>query len=165
MFEKLKYTRATKGFFNPDLEISVDRNSFMQIIQGKVINPRRLENPKTNVDYGYFLVSVPYRCSLNSWAGQKWGPNNFEIAEERSNFYGLLSCEGESSIIIPSKKEIIRFNPKSSTNLGKFGFSSYVTPLYRTGGSYQADKVGQKILLTSLSIQDLGDCFKEVFYF
>ncbi|MBP7708061.1 hypothetical protein KA107_00110 [Candidatus Pacearchaeota archaeon] len=155
MFEKLKYKKATAGFLNPSLASEVSRINFLKILRGEVVNPFRLENPQTHCDYSYFVVGAPYKSPLNSWAGQPWGPNCFEIAEEQSLWYGRFYTERTSTLIVPSKKTIVMFNPKSDSPLGKVACTKYVHPLYQTGGTFQADKTGDRTLLSSLDLEDL----------
>ena len=108
MFEKLKYQRATKDYFRPHESIDVNEIELLKILRGEVVNPRRLENVKTSCDFDYYLISVPKGSPLNSWAGQTWGPNCFEIAEADSNWYGRFFCERESHIVIPNAKASIQ---------------------------------------------------------
>lgn len=119
MFEKWKYRRATRGFFNPDLNIDVSRNQFLQILSGDIINPYRLIDPKKTVDYSFMLLGVPEQSPLNSWAGQTWGSSGYENAHLYSDWYAKISCGSDSHVVFPKQKWVFYFDPRSNYSRGK----------------------------------------------
>jgi hypothetical protein len=163
MFENFKYRRKTRDFFRAHESREVGREDFLKILKGEVVNPRRLENSLSRVDWTYFVVGVVKNSPLNSWAGQTTGPNNYEIVEENSTWYGRFSCETSSQIIIPSEKLRIIFDPNSDSLLGKIVCSNYVNPLYLTGGFFQTDKVGDRILVSDINKHELAECFQRIY--
>lgn len=163
MFEKLKYQRKTRNYFRPHESIEVGEQDFLKILRGQVVNPNRLENFRRAVDYSYFVVGVSFNSPLNCWRGQKTEPNTFWNVEEYSVWYGRFFCEWESTLVVPKEKQFAIFNPTSSSPFGKFCSSTYSQPLYLTGGVFQEDKIGDRILVSDLSVSDLEKCFIQVY--
>jgi hypothetical protein len=163
MFEKLKYQRKARDYFRPHESIEVGREDFLKILRGEVVNPNRLSRPKDFVDYSYFIVGVTKNSPLNCWARQKTEPNTFWNAEQSAVWYGRFFCERDSTLIVPYMKSFVSFNPHSKNLLGKIFSGSFVQPLYLTGGVFQEDKIGDRILVSDLSVSDLQKCLKEVY--
>jgi hypothetical protein len=119
MFEKLKYQWKTYGFFNPDLNIDVSRNQFLQILSGDIINPHMLVDPIRVKDYSFMLVGVPVNSSLNAWAGKKWGPSGYENAHLYSDWYAKVSCGQDSHLVFPKQNLVFYFDPRSDYSRAK----------------------------------------------
>lgn len=107
MFERYKYKNATKGFFNPASSTVISLNELEDIFRGRVLNPNKLENPKGQDDYAFMVIGVSSKSPLNSWAGQIWGANCYDNAEECALWYGRFSCELDSKIFLPREKTVI----------------------------------------------------------
>lgn len=119
MFEKWKYKKATRGFFNPDLNIDVSRNQFLQILSGDIINPNMLVDPIRARDYSFMLVGVPVTSSLNSWAGKKWGLLGYKNAQLSSDWYAKFSCSQDAYLVFPKQNLVFSFDPRSDYSRAK----------------------------------------------
>jgi len=119
MFEKWKYRRETRGFFNPDLNIDVSRNQLLQILSGDIVNPYRLSDPKKQVDYSFMLLGVQEQSPLNSWAGKKWSSSGYENAHLYSEWYAKISCSKDSHVVFPKQNLVFYFDPRSNYSWGK----------------------------------------------
>lgn len=119
MFEKWKYRRQTRGFFNPDLNIDVSQKQFLQILSGDIINPYKLLDPKREKDYSFMLLGVPVNSSLNSWAGKKWGPSGYENAHLYSEWYAKISGSQDTHVVFPKQNLVFYFDPHSDFSRGK----------------------------------------------
>ncbi|MEI7718524.1 MAG: hypothetical protein WCI72_01550 [archaeon] len=118
-FARREYRKKTAGFFNPDLNIDVSREQFLQILSGDIVNPNVLADPKRGRDYSFMLVGVPLNSPLNSLAGKKWGSSGYENAHLNSEWYAKVSCSQDAYIVFSKQNLVFYFDPRSDYSRGK----------------------------------------------
>ncbi len=164
MFERIRYKRLAREYFRPSESTFVTSDDFLKVLKGEMFNPIRLENPKTSCDYGFMVVGVDKKSPINSWAGQKWGSNGYETSHSESWWYGKISAESSSRIIIPPRTQI-DFHYKSNSYLGgKIHISTFEIEPWSFGGFMQSDKDwGNRILVSNLSVEQVVNAVKQVY--
>lgn len=156
MFEKLKYRWKTDGFFNPNLNIDVSRDQFLQVLRGEVVNPNMLTSVKYGEDHHFMVVGVPEGSALNSWAGKNWGQYGYEKAHERVSWYARVSCEEESKLVFPSKNLYFKFDSHSKKSEKKAYPSSADLEfvLFKSDSERHIDN-GLKVLVSDLAEEEV----------
>jgi hypothetical protein len=110
------------------------------------------------------VIGVNESSPINSWAGRQWGFNGYENAQGEANWYGKITAESSSRIIIPPRT-CIDFHYKSQSPLGaKIHISEFETEPWRFGGFMQLDKDSFcRTLVSNLTINEVIDSIRQVY--
>jgi len=119
MFEKYKYRKKTKGYFNPESNIDVSREQFLQILSGDIINPHMFHSSKNRSDYSFMIIGVSEDSSLKSLAGEVWGKKWYENVQRSSDWYAKISCKHDAHLVFHKENLVFYFDPISNYIRGK----------------------------------------------
>ncbi len=146
MIKKLIRNFRERNYFNPAENLVVDQENFLKILKGEV---ERGQN--------YMVVGVAEGHVINSWAGQRWGVNSYELAQEGALWYGKFTTDQQSRILVPPNNWL-GFDPFSKTELGKFFAGKFNIEPWRAGGFMQLDKdLNNRTLVSNLSAEEVMD--------
>ncbi len=141
-----------RNYFNPTKSVEVNEQNFLRILRGEVIEGKP-----------FMIVGVKAGSPLESWAGQEWGTNKYELAHQQSSWYGKIVARSESRIIIPPSSWI-GFNPNPATPLGRFAGGEFKVEPWRFGGFMQVDKdLFYKTFVSDLSVEKIVFLINQIY--
>jgi hypothetical protein len=141
-----------RNYFNPTKSVEVNEQDFLRILRGEVIKSKP-----------FMIVGIKEGSPLESWAGQEWGVNKYELAHQKAIWYGKIVAQSQSRIIFPPKTWI-GFNPNPATPLGRFAGGELKVEPWKFGGFMQLDKdLFYKTMVSNLSMERIVLLINQVY--
>jgi hypothetical protein len=157
--DRLKYKYQTKNYFEPHIQTQVDESDLAKILQGQVINPRKIEKPNSTTDFSYFIICNNELNNSDETKKLKFDGDMIDDLFNVSEWFGLFKLEFGSGIVVPNEYQF-KFSPKHKS-IFKYRLQRSA---WAGGGFYQADKnTGTKILTSNISKDNLIFMFESLY--